>query len=79
MTVQVPATAGSLFGAAGTKSLLYVVQGELTVSGEHAMEFHLLDMNDDGDAIACRPSRMRSPLRHAAPLGRARGLAGAFV
>ena len=30
---------------------LYIVSGEVTVAGQNATAFHLVHMNDDGDAI----------------------------
>jgi redox-sensitive bicupin YhaK (pirin superfamily) len=35
----------------GRTIFLYVVRGELTIAGQTAPEMHLIELNDDGDAV----------------------------
>ncbi|MEP6768288.1 MAG: pirin-like C-terminal cupin domain-containing protein [Acidobacteriota bacterium] len=57
-----------------------MVRGELTIASEHAMEFHFVDMNGDGDEIAVEAlTEARILLGHAAPLHEPVASHGPFV
>jgi quercetin 2,3-dioxygenase len=52
MTVRLRASAHITLPAPQDRTVfLYVVQGEVTIAGESAREFHLVEMENDGDAI----------------------------
>lgn len=59
---------------------LYVVRGEVEVDGTAAPEFHLVEMNGDGDRIELRATRPSLVLfGHAAPIGEPVVAHGPFV
>lgn len=59
---------------------LYVVRGGLNIGGEQADEFELVEMNDDGDAVAVEALEDALILfGHAAPIGEPVVARGPFV
>jgi redox-sensitive bicupin YhaK (pirin superfamily) len=66
--------------ARGRTVFLYVVSGEITVDGQRAPAWNLVELNDDGDAVAFdSPSGAVALLGHAAPLGEPVFAHGPFV
>jgi hypothetical protein len=66
--------------APGRNVFLYIVRGELTVGGGQAEAFHLIELNDDGDAVemvAATPAVVL--FGHAQPLGEPVVAHGPFV
>lgn len=81
MTVEVPAGGRLALPAPRERNVfLYVVRGEVGVSGESAGAFHLVEMNEDGDEIEleARTGAM-VVFGHAAPLGEPVVAHGPFV
>jgi redox-sensitive bicupin YhaK (pirin superfamily) len=59
---------------------LYVVRGEVAVAGDTAREFHLVEMNDDGDTVEIEASADAVLLfGHAEPIGEPVVAHGPFV
>ncbi len=59
---------------------LYVVRGEVSVAGQHATAFHLVDMNDGGDAVEVQAVTDAVVIfGHAAPLREPIAAQGPFV
>ena len=59
---------------------LYIVSGEVTVAGQNATAFHLVHMNDDGDAIELQAVTDAVVIfGHAAPLREPIAAHGPFV
>jgi redox-sensitive bicupin YhaK (pirin superfamily) len=66
--------------APGRTVFLYVVSGEIAVGGERAPAWNLVELNDDGDAVALdAPSGAVVLLGHAEPLGEPVFAHGPFV
>jgi redox-sensitive bicupin YhaK (pirin superfamily) len=64
----------------GRNVLLYVVRGEVTIAGQRANQFHLVEMNDDGDGIEIEASSDALLIfGHAVPLGEPVASYGPFV
>jgi quercetin 2,3-dioxygenase len=64
----------------GRTVFLYIVRGEVTVAGQHASAFHLVDMNDDGDTIEVQAVTDAVVIfGHAAPLREPIAAQGPFV
>ena len=66
--------------AQGRTVFLYVVSGEIAVGGQRASAWNLVELNDDGDAVAFdSPSGAVALLGHAAPIGEPVFAHGPFV
>ncbi|WP_426033054.1 pirin family protein [Caulobacter sp. DWP3-1-3b2] len=66
--------------AKGRSVFLYVVSGEIVAGGQTAKAWNLVELNDDGDAVAfAAPGGAVVVLGHAAPLGEPVFAQGPFV
>jgi redox-sensitive bicupin YhaK (pirin superfamily) len=60
----------SFEGLAGRNVFLYIVGGELSIGGETAPHWHLIELNDDGDSLEIEATTDAVILfGHAAPIG----------
>ncbi len=66
--------------ARGRAVFLYVVSGEIVVGGQPAPKWNLVELNDDGDAVAFdSPTGAVVLLGHAEPIGEPVFAHGPFV
>jgi redox-sensitive bicupin YhaK (pirin superfamily) len=75
-----PGGAVDLSVAKGRTVFLYVVSGEIAVGGQRAPKWNLVELNDDGDAVAFEsPAGAVVLLGHAEPIGEPVFAHGPFV